>query len=112
MELREFVKESLVQVVRGISDAQETVADSGAEIAPASSRIYGNRKDLAYSDAGVIENVSFDVAVTVSSDAATKGGVGIFVAPIALGTRGESKRQDTTVSRIQFSVPVVLPTRR
>ena len=111
MELHEFVRETLAQIVRGVSDAQAATSKYGAEIAPPKSRMYGNTREVLYTDEGVIEAVAFDVAVTVATGTASKGGVGVFVAPIALGARGESNEQDMTVSRIRFSVPLTLPTR-
>jgi hypothetical protein len=55
MELREFVKATLVQIIEGVQDARENVATmeaavrDGAEIVPSDGR----------------QKVEFDVAVTV-----------------------------------------------
>ncbi|KKM15411.1 hypothetical protein LCGC14_1696380, partial [marine sediment metagenome] len=100
MELREFVKLTLVHVVRGVVEAQEAVAEDGAQIVPRAGNTYGATEKLMHTDEGVVETVSFDVAVTASSNEEMKGGIGIFVVPFGFGARGESKRHDTTISRI------------
>ena len=56
-----------------------------------------------------VQKVEFDVAVTASTGTATKGGIGIMVGAIGLGSQGKSEAQDSSISRIKFLVPMVLP---
>jgi small neutral amino acid transporter SnatA (MarC family) len=53
--------------------------------------------------------VKFDVAVTVGEGTGTKGGIAVFVGAIGLGSQGESKTSQSSVSSIQFEVPISLP---
>ncbi|HWN95440.1 MAG TPA: hypothetical protein VNT99_10440, partial [Methylomirabilota bacterium] len=57
----------------------------------------------------VVQKIDFDVAVTAEKGSETKGGIGIHVGTIALGTQGRSENTNSTVSRIRFSIPMVLP---
>lgn len=106
MELREFVKETLVQIVSGVVEAQqsEVVSESSGAIAPSGHEV--SDKDL------LSQEVKFDVAVTVGSGTATKGGVGVFVGPVALGSQGSSKDTNASTNRVQFSIPVYLPSQK
>ena len=85
MELQEFVKLTLVHVVRGVVEAQDAVAKDGAQIVPPAGSTYGATQELMHTDEGVVETVSFDVAVTASSNEELKGGIGIFVVPLGFG---------------------------
>ena len=82
MELKTFVKETLVQIVEGVKAAQAETASSGAKISPGAGDIRQDRqkpKFIGSTDAGIVEHVGFDLAVS-RSDASTKeAGAGIFV---------------------------------
>jgi hypothetical protein len=56
-----------------------------------------------------IRNVEFDVALTVAEGTGTKGGIGIVAGASALGSTGQSTAQNSSVSRVQFNVPLALP---
>jgi len=114
MELKEFVSEALLQIISGIQDAQGKIGESNAEISPK----YSNRqqamldehKILFSSKNNVIQYVGFDVAVTASEGTGTKAGVGVLAGVLNLGASGASNQESQTASRINFSVPVTLPT--
>ena len=63
------------------------------------------------SDHLLIEQVQFDVAVTAEEDQKTGGGVkaGIQVLGIGASMGMDNTSRNSTVSRIQFSVPVKYP---
>lgn len=112
MNLKEFVSATLQQLMDGVHDAQENVAGDG-EVNP---NIWMHqRKDAAArgileSDSGKwIHMVQFDVAVTVAESAGVKGGAGLVVGPVVLGSKGESAAETSSVSRIKFEVPVAYP---
>ena len=110
MELDEFVAKTLEQLIKGIISAQNSVRElsTNAEINPSvGSALPPDRLD---DDTGtLVQNVSFDVAVTVSHS--DKSGAGLQVGAFGVGGKmgGGSKRARSEVSRIKFVVPVVLP---
>lgn len=105
MELREFVKESLTEILGGIREAQDAIASLQGRhgvINPT----WNDMADLA----DHVQVVKFDVAVA-ASDQSTKGGKGgIKVMSFELGAKVENQEQNRTVSRVSFSVPIVPPT--
>ncbi len=111
MELKDFVSETLRQVLGGIKEAQSFASEHGGKIMP--ERI-AFRTDQGLqlwdkNDGTPIHMIEFDVAVTTTEGTATKGGIGVFVGAIGLGSQGQSNASNQSVSRIKFSVPVQYP---
>ncbi|MBV6831148.1 hypothetical protein [Xanthomonas euvesicatoria] len=114
MELREFVTEALLQVSRGIEDAQVKLQEAGS-----TSRINAS---MTKDDTGAlvvggrrhaIEFVEFDVAILANSGTETKAGIGLTVASLLnLNAGGKSNESKGTESRVKFRVPVAFPKHR
>lgn len=116
MELEDFVSESLKQIIKGIQSAQDFAQKEGrgAKINPRG--ITGLKKDSKgqrqphdISTKLPVERVEFDVAVTASETSEKKGGGGLRVWVVSVGAEVGKTAENMTVSRIRFSVPVVLP---
>jgi hypothetical protein len=127
MNVKDFVRESLQQIVAGVHEAQKNVEGTGAIINPSihirnvtnhkvatstgSNRLYDSADNLP------IESVSFDLAVTVEegskSEDSANGGAAIrvmgmgFGAGVSTSDSNESKR--SSVSRLKFNILVKLP---
>ena len=115
MTVKEFVEDTLVQIVEGLKAAQERISPSGAFINPKGMsfqipQLEGRRYNPKTFE--VEEQVRFDLAVTNESGTGTKGGVGVFLGTVALGTQGQSANKDLVVNRVQFTVPIVFPQSR
>ena len=113
MDLKEFVTETLVQIVQGVKDAQTKVSSnsSSSHISPQLSTAIGvleRQGRLVAQNGGLVHLVDFDVALTVTEGTGSKGGVGIFVGAIGLGAQNESKASNSSISRIKFQVPITL----
>jgi hypothetical protein len=116
MELQDFISGTLVQIARGIEDAAGKLKGTKAivnprNVAPAGEKygdLYGfvNPHKPFYK---AVQKIEFDVAVTASAGKETKSGIGIMVSSITVGSQGKSESQNSSVSRIRFSVPMVLP---
>lgn len=111
VELKDFVRETLLEIAEGVKLAGEGAAKIGAEICPNRADMYGATTSLLYTDVGIVEFVSFDVAVTVNKETEAQATAGILIAAVGLGGRTKLERQHASVSRIQFRVPVALPCR-
>ena len=114
MELSEFVKQSLIQIVSGVKASQDEIQSQGGYANPA---VYAsspsNASTTHFGSVGDGQNVllvDFDVAVTVTET--MEGGVGgkLSVASffnVEAGGKGSTASEAT--SRIQFKVPLALP---
>ena len=58
---------------------------------------------------GIVELVVFDVALTEQADATKKSGLGVFLGGAGVGIQGASVTSQTSLARIQFHVPLLLP---
>ena len=109
MDLKEFVAETLKQITHGVKEAQAEVAE-GAVVNPkiwSHSQSSISKMKILESEGGeCIHLVDFDVAVSVDKSTETKGGLGLFVGPVALGSQGKSNTDNSSVSRIKFQVPI------
>jgi hypothetical protein len=105
MDVRDFVKETILQVMGGVQDAQQVwrSGDNKGHINP----VWGSPSKEHLQN---VREITFDIAVTASGDSAVSGGAGLKV--VGFGDfGGKAERRDSVeqVSRISFSVPVLPP---
>jgi hypothetical protein len=115
MDLIDFIRESFVQISKGIEEANEELKDSSALINP--NNVYvnaGNRQNYGRLDESknyhrIVEVVEFDVAVTASDESETGGKFGIRVGAVEIGANGKQSEGNKAESRIKFKIPTVFP---
>lgn len=86
MELAEFVKTTLVDIVKGLKGANSDLA--------------GTDKFRLLSN----EQISFDIAVTVSEESKSSAGGGIHVYAVKIGGEKGNLTTNESISRIKFNV--------
>ena len=106
MNLKEFVKQTLVEISGAVGEANEELKGTGAAVNPI--KIYP-RTGRPADQRRILHEVEFDVAVLAEEGKETKGGLGIMVASVGLGTQGKSQSSASTHSRIKFTIPLLLP---
>jgi len=113
MELKTFVAQSLTEIIEGVKEAQSVTKTTGAVVSPSGLMWSGgeNPKPLHTKNPNtpLVDLFEFDVAVTVTSEAAKEGKGGIKVAFVNIGGGVETSESASSISRIKFSVPVILP---
>ena len=111
MKLKDFVAETLKELIDGVIDPQDYCSAKGASINSTTIvyQIQDSSQMMDQRDGRRAQMVEFDVAVTATEGTETKGGIGVFVGAIGLGSQGKSDSANSSVSRIKFSIPVVLP---
>lgn len=107
MQLDEFVKASIVQIVKGVKEAQKEVKQLGGVVNPLVGSLYG----LAQRES---EKIEFDVALVVQDAKGSEVGGGISVASvfgIGASVSGRQTGSDSyqQTSRVKFNVYVDLP---
>jgi hypothetical protein len=116
MTLKQFVSQSLTEIIEGIRESQQDENKLLAQINPLLSKDempVGARSDIS---AGVGQKgysphtlfVEFDVAVLATSDSKTKAGFSLFVAAFAGGATTEAGDIKTAHNRIKFTIPLRL----
>lgn len=114
MKLDEFIFESIKQVIDGIEKARDYAESKGSKITGQGLSFVGakNGAGIVFYDSvslEVVEKIEFDVAVTAKEGDIAKGGIGLFVGAIGIGTQGQVESENSSMSRIKFSVPLYLP---
>lgn len=110
MNLQEFIKTALTDIVAGVAQASEAASAYGASVG--SMKLYGFTKEnkiLTDESDRPVATVEFDIALAESSSKDTKGGIGVYLGAVGLGSQGASHGEASTHSRIKFAVPVILP---
>jgi hypothetical protein len=111
MKLEDFVSETLRQIISGVKQAQAFAKDQGGQVVPPN-MVFRTSEGVQLFDSRdgtPIEQIQFDVAVTTTEGTSTKGGIGVFVGPLGLGSAGQSNASNQSLSRISFSVPIIFP---
>jgi hypothetical protein len=106
MELKDFIKGTLTEIITAVVETQEELKSTGAEINPYK---YGKIERTKTGEGSPIYHIEFDIAVTTSDTAGAKGGIGVFVAGLGIGTKGEMTEANTAQNRIKFQIPIALP---
>ena len=113
MELRDFISNTLTQLIDGISSAQEYAKTKGATVNPTEKFVSDfSKMSRTEKNLHLVNVIEFDVAVTVAEDKQLKGGIGIVVPELSLGYQGKLDSQKSAISRVQFSIPMILPTQK
>lgn len=108
MELKDFIKESIMNIVDGVTEAQELIKAKGAEINPRKVQFKENGQ-YNYYNSGKPQYIEFDVGLTSIQKAGSSEGIGVFLGSINLGKKNDDGTENTATSRIKFSIPLVLP---
>lgn len=112
MDLEEFVADSLTQIIRAVKSAQERSAGTGAWVNPAGYELprFAETIETKKGVRAYVHDVEFDVAVTAADaqSAGAKAGLKVFSAEL-LGAKGKVTYENSAVSRVKFSIPVVWP---
>jgi hypothetical protein len=118
MDLEDFISTTLTQIAKGIEKASQNLEDSNALISPRNIqpvpknefKVYGYLESQEKSKyLRVVEQIEFDVALTALQGEDRKGGVGVMVGSIGIGVQGKTQEENSSLSRVKFRVPMVLP---
>lgn len=109
MKLSEFVQEVLTEIISGIRGAQATAG--GAFVVPSGDGGHDYARHPRVSSSARLKStiVDFDIALTVEDSSKGGGSGGLKVFGMGAAVHGEMGSKDTTVSRIQFAVPILMP---
>lgn len=115
MDVREFVKQSLLDIIGGVLDAQRELRDLGRD-AVISPEIHQVGDGIAYAVGRrqPVSNIEFDLAVTVAHAGAAEAGGNVkggFLSVLSASAEGKAQyeHQRSDISRLRFQVPVAMP---
>ena len=106
MELQEFIKQSLVQIVKGVNEAQNEAIDVGARINPVGKLLSGGGETHFVQTELNPQSIQFDVAISVSEEKTAGGKISVLANILNLGAEAKMENLSSLVHRIKFEVPV------
>jgi hypothetical protein len=113
MDLKEFVSETLISIISGVTDAQVRAEEIGAKINPSGlNKNYNKGSDNAVwdeSNNNYAQTIAFDVAVTAEDNEKAGAKVKVIAGIFGADANAEKGTKNSLVTRVQFSVPVLLP---
>lgn len=107
MELNEFVKDVIVSIYDGISEAKKA---TGKPVLPSGGLVSEGIPYVknAIGPATMISNLEFEVALTDGTKDGVNGGIGVLLGSLTLGAKSNSETQQTSLSKIKFNIPIEL----
>jgi hypothetical protein len=110
MDLQDFVKSALVDIVTGIQNAQGD-PKVGQFVAPArfNGVAFTEASGIACNNHTAMTAAQFDVSVTAETEVGGRAGAKIRVIAFEAGAGAEASHKAQQASRIKFSVPVMMP---
>jgi hypothetical protein len=110
MELKEFVSETIKQVIDGVITAQEYATTKDSKVNPKLTFRTDQGMQMWEKATGQpIQSIEFDIAVTASEGSKAQGGVAVLIGVFGGGTKGQVEESSQKLNRIKFSVPISLP---
>lgn len=110
MDLKEFIKETVSAIIEATVELQDKFEETGSIINPPITNserdLYG--QDQAHAIYRRVETVEFDVAVTAETSGSGSGKAALKILSLEASLEGAGGKRSEAVSRVKFSVPVVL----
>lgn len=112
MELKEFIKEAVFQIADAVTELNE-----GTEFKLIANPIRtssGDSSDLIILDDGCrkITNIDFALSLTTSENKGSDAKIGVFASVVGIGASSNENAQNASMSKINFTLPVLLPSKR
>lgn len=113
LQLKDFVVQSLTEIIEGVNEAQKLTKKNRAIINP---NISGSSAEGGFYEVEgepnkyyQVQMFDFDMAITLSKSKEAKGIIVVVSGILTGGAQGTTKGESSELSRIKFSVPVVFP---
>lgn len=95
MSIQDFISSTLIQIAAGIAQANqdETIRQMGASFAP------------EYKNPTADSTIHFDIAVSVSQNTETEGGLAVSVISAFVGgVKNKDAETNSSISRVRFAI--------
>jgi len=120
MELKEFIKQSIIEIAEAVEEANIYAKEKSLNLMVNPEHVYEADKDRrSYTmqdseeepnETRYLANIEFDVAVTTTGEVSGQAKAGIKIALFEIGANAGGVDTLKNVSRIKFTIPVGLPT--
>lgn len=115
MDIKDFIKETLTQIVEGINETNQQLGNQHSFVATeniTNESGYPKNDTYSYKDgtAHLVREIHFDLTITVSDSSAQsgKGGIEVFSLFHAGGNK-ENQNTSLVTHKLNFTLPLALP---
>ena len=112
MELKEFVKDTILQICEGVKEAQKAGKEIGAVINP----LMQSTEHNVVHDGGNLyhphrqkTDIHFKAVLQQAESTKGKHGIGVMFANVTLGAAKDESQDLSSLTSVEFSVAVSLP---
>jgi hypothetical protein len=111
MKLNEFIKETLVQINKGVMDAQEETKGTGLLINPEGIMVSKEQIEINSHQKNIrqLQLVKMSIVITVDETNEKKGGINVFTSVFNMGGSLKDVDVSSVTNRIEFEIPISLP---
>lgn len=111
MELKDFVRDTIMQICEGVKEAQEAGKKIGAEVNPRIAEESPNPDVILPSGGGLRTktDIHFKAILQSSTGKNGKSGIGVILAGVTLGTTRGDSQDASSFTSVEFSVSVAFP---
>jgi len=107
VNLQQFIKQTLVQIIHGAIDAQDELI-AKAHIYPVNMKLTDTENgDVALMPHREIQMVEFDVQLVVEESTEKTGNAGLGIKVFSAGINSQTSQNSQSTSRVKFSIPVL-----
>ena len=112
MELKEFIKDTVTQIADAVTELNGGTSKFNLAVNPIVSIGGINKGTLQIGrQECVLTNIEFNLSLTTSENKGSDAKVGVFASVIGVGASSNENAQNEIVSKIKFSLPILLPTK-
>ena len=106
IKLEDFISETIQGFVNGVEDAREKIKERGATIVV--DLVSGDIPKNQLRDRGgfLVQNIEFDIALTVEKGSTKEGIVGVMAGIFGAGAKGTNTMENQSLHRIKFAIPI------
>ena len=109
MELKEFIKTAISDITEAVSELQEELKN-GTIVNPSLTQGEHGKTLVVDNEVRMMERLNFDFAVTATEATELNGNAKAGISVFGVKVGAENKERTENVSRLTFSLPLVLPT--
>lgn len=110
MELKDFIKNSIIAISDAILESQEALSDKGVLVNPNSMGTGKDHLHLSTNGYRYVQNLNFDISVSADETSGVTGAAGLKVLNVfKLGGEGKITETSNAANRLSFFIPVAFP---
>lgn len=110
MELKDFIRETLIQITNGVIEAQEFVKGTGCYINPEGFNLDSSQIKSGFNKQyRSVQKIKLSIAINVLENTEKKAGIGVMAAFLSAGTSSKNSDSNSTLNHIEFEIPISLP---